>query len=65
MKEQTDDSSKDGSSKPQAPAKISFQETKTLLKIAPTKHGKIESILGISKTIYMTFPETFRQLYSE
>ena len=54
---------KDGSSKPQLPAKISFQEMKTLLKIPPTKHGKIESTLRFSKTIYTTFLKTFGQLY--
>ena len=61
--EETDRLAKERSSKPQPPAKISFQETKTLLKIAPTKHGKTESTLSISKTINTTFLETFSQLY--
>ena len=50
--EEADRLAKDGSSKSQPPAQISFQETKTLLKkIAPTKHGKIESTQNTSKAI--------------
>ena len=41
--EEADRLAKEGSSKPQPPAKISFQETKTLLKNSTKKHEKTES----------------------
>ena len=43
--------------------KFLFRKRKHFKKIAPTKHGKTESTLSISKTIYTTFLEIFIQLY--